>query len=217
MIPRLTPFLARSGARWPCLPHRVAAHAPSQVRATAQQAASSWPLVAWTPIAENPVFTGTGRDTWDRKIRERGYILVGDNGTYDLWYTGYADDRPPTMSLGHATSPDGIRWTRDPATRFSRSPGSRTCASCQRRHVFHVRRGEERHRPPLDLARRPQVDRPRIARHPQDRRHADQPRAIRHPDRLVRERNVVSLLRARRPGRLVGRLEGPEGLDQRAG
>lgn len=74
-----------------------------------------WPLVAWKPIPENPVFTGTGRDTWDRKIRERGYILVGDDGTYHLWYTGYPNDKPPAMSLGHATSQDGIHWTRDPA------------------------------------------------------------------------------------------------------
>ena len=51
---------------------------------------------------------------WDRKIRERGYILERDDGSYDLWYTGYAGDRPATMSLGHATSHDGIHWTRDP-------------------------------------------------------------------------------------------------------
>src|SRR5262245_51001713 len=81
----------------------------------APPAKSPWALVAWTPIPENPVFSGTGRDTWDRKIRERGYILVGEDGTYHLWYTGYASDRPSTMSLGHATSRDGIRWTRDPA------------------------------------------------------------------------------------------------------
>jgi hypothetical protein len=70
-------------------------------------------MVRWTPIAENPVFTGSGRETWDRKIRERGYILLGNDDTYHLWYTGYAGDRPTTMSLGHATSPDGIHWTRD--------------------------------------------------------------------------------------------------------
>jgi sucrose-6-phosphate hydrolase SacC (GH32 family) len=75
----------------------------------------AWPLVAWKPIADNPVFTGTGQDTWDRKIRERGYILVGDDGTYHLWYTGYAGDKPTTMSLGHATSKDGVHWTRDQA------------------------------------------------------------------------------------------------------
>jgi sucrose-6-phosphate hydrolase SacC (GH32 family) len=83
-------------------------------RPAKQEAASNWPLVAWTSIPENPVFTGTGRDTWDRNIRERGYILVGDDGTYHLWYTGYAADRPPTMSLGYATSRDGVHWVRDP-------------------------------------------------------------------------------------------------------
>lgn len=74
-----------------------------------------WALVAWKPVPNNPVFAGTGRDTWDRKIRERGSILVGGDGTYHLWYTGYAGDRPSTMSLGHATSRDGLRWDRDPA------------------------------------------------------------------------------------------------------
>jgi hypothetical protein len=73
-----------------------------------------WRLVDWKPIAGNPVFTGTGGPTWDRKIRERGYILVGDDGTLHLWYTGYDRDRPETMSLGHATSRDGTHWVRDP-------------------------------------------------------------------------------------------------------
>jgi beta-1,2-mannobiose phosphorylase / 1,2-beta-oligomannan phosphorylase len=113
MIRRCTPFLAKIGFLAllvaPCPPP-----APAQVRPSPQQAPDSWPLVHWTPIPENPVFTGTSRDTWDRKIRERGYILPRDDGTYDLWYTGYAGDRPTTMSLGHATSRDGIHWARDP-------------------------------------------------------------------------------------------------------
>jgi hypothetical protein len=71
-------------------------------------------LVAWTPIAGNPVFTGAGGDAWDQKIRERGYIFIED-GTYHLWYTGYNPDRSPTMFLGHATSSDGLHWRRDPA------------------------------------------------------------------------------------------------------
>jgi beta-1,2-mannobiose phosphorylase / 1,2-beta-oligomannan phosphorylase len=93
----------------------AAAVASNPARTVGQQAPPSWPFVAWTPIPENPVFAGTSRDTWDRKIRERGYILVGDDGTYHLWYTGYAVDKAPTMSLGHATSKDGVHWTRDPA------------------------------------------------------------------------------------------------------
>jgi beta-1,2-mannobiose phosphorylase / 1,2-beta-oligomannan phosphorylase len=88
--------------------------AAQAVRPSAQAVPSAWPLVTWTPVPENPVFTGTGRDTWDRKIRERGYILVAADGTFHLWYTGYAGDRPATMSLGHATSPDGLHWNRDP-------------------------------------------------------------------------------------------------------
>ena len=73
-----------------------------------------WTFVEWKPIADNPVFAGTNSDTWDRQIRERGYILVGDDGTFHLWYTGYNGDRTTRMSLGHATSSDGTHWNRDP-------------------------------------------------------------------------------------------------------
>lgn len=92
--------------------------------ATAPVVADEFPkeLVAWTPIAANPVFQGAGKnDAWDRKIRERGYILV-EGGTYHLWYTGYNEGKSPNRFLGHATSVDGIRWTRDPANPvFSKS------------------------------------------------------------------------------------------------
>ena len=71
-------------------------------------------LVAWAPAAAEPVFRGAGGDAWDKQIRERGWILIVD-GTYHLWYTGYNDARSPLKLLGHATSPDGVRWTRDAA------------------------------------------------------------------------------------------------------
>jgi len=32
-------------------------------------------LVDFEPYQGNPVFAGTGTDTWDRTIRERGYTL----------------------------------------------------------------------------------------------------------------------------------------------
>jgi predicted GH43/DUF377 family glycosyl hydrolase len=75
-------------------------------------------LVDFVPYQGNPVFAGTGKDTWDRTIRERGYILR-EGDTYHLWYTGYNHNRSDTnyrhtMSLGYATSPDGLRWTRHP-------------------------------------------------------------------------------------------------------
>jgi beta-1,2-mannobiose phosphorylase / 1,2-beta-oligomannan phosphorylase len=70
-------------------------------------------LVSFTPYAGNPVFAATGQDTWDRKIRERGYILR-EGDTWYLWYTGYSPQRFDTEMLGLATSEDGFRWTRWP-------------------------------------------------------------------------------------------------------
>ncbi len=67
-------------------------------------------MVHFTPYTENPVFQGSGTDTWDRYIRERGFILVED-GIYKMWYTGYKEDSEPKY-LGYATSDDGISWRR---------------------------------------------------------------------------------------------------------
>ena len=67
-------------------------------------------LVAFSPYASNPVFTGAGPTDWDKQIRERGYILK-ENDTYHLWYTGYSPVSP-TKFLGYATSKDGINWKR---------------------------------------------------------------------------------------------------------
>lgn len=68
-------------------------------------------ITQFKPYANNPVFSGTGTDTWDQKIRERGYILHED-GLYHLWYTGYREGKDQTRSLGYATSKDGLIWTR---------------------------------------------------------------------------------------------------------
>lgn len=72
-------------------------------------------IVSWVPDAQHPVvFRGEGGSAWDKKIRERGWI-VREGPTYHLYYTGYNDDKSPLRKLGHATSPDGLAWTRDPA------------------------------------------------------------------------------------------------------
>lgn len=68
-------------------------------------------LVTFTPYKNNPVFAGTGTDTWDKNIRERGYIIKEDSGYY-LWYTGYTDNSSDVKYLGYATSTDGLTWTR---------------------------------------------------------------------------------------------------------
>jgi len=68
-------------------------------------------LTDFVPYENNPVFAGTGTDTWDEKIRERGYILRED-GIYYMWYTGYKGDEAVEKHLGLATSTDGLSWTR---------------------------------------------------------------------------------------------------------
>lgn len=68
-------------------------------------------LVHYVPYKGNPVFTGTGSNTWDSLIRERGYILrEGDN--WYMWYTGYREKTD--RHLGYAESKDGIHWERYP-------------------------------------------------------------------------------------------------------
>jgi len=68
-------------------------------------------LVDFVAMKGNPVFAGTGEDTWDQQIRERGYILREDS-VYHMWYTGFRDEPDPEMHLGYATSRDGLTWTR---------------------------------------------------------------------------------------------------------
>lgn len=72
-------------------------------------------IISFSPLEENPVFRGTGEDTWDRKIRERGFILKEADG-YHLWYTGFDGYDPGTfLKLGYAFSEDGFHWERSDA------------------------------------------------------------------------------------------------------
>jgi predicted GH43/DUF377 family glycosyl hydrolase len=67
-------------------------------------------LTDFISFAENPIFTGTDSATWDQKIRERGFILKEED-TFHMWYTGFRTERK-SLSLGYASSQDGISWTR---------------------------------------------------------------------------------------------------------
>ena len=68
-------------------------------------------IVNFSPYQSNPIFSGTGRETWDNQIRERGYIIKEDH-TYKMWFSGYNGDISSPKYLGYATSSDGISWTR---------------------------------------------------------------------------------------------------------
>jgi hypothetical protein len=89
----------------------LAAFAPPQLA----PAGPAFPreLTDWVPYRGNPLFAGTGGETWDREIRERGFILR-EGDTWKLWYTGYDSRKSETKSLGYATSPDGLVWARYP-------------------------------------------------------------------------------------------------------
>jgi len=97
---------------------------------------------------------------------------------------------------GHATSPDGLRWTRDRANplfteswvEMSASSAATAGTSCSPR--------EGRRRAPDDLARRPALDRPRPARRPPGRRHPDHPPAPTARLPPGRGRHLVPFLRA---------------------
>jgi len=68
-------------------------------------------IVKFEPYQGNPVFKGTGADTWDKNIRERGFILLED-AVYKMWYTGYNPALSDEKYLGYATSADGTNWKR---------------------------------------------------------------------------------------------------------
>lgn len=68
-------------------------------------------LVQFSASPHNPVFEGTNEETWDKNLRERGYILY-ENDQYKMWYTGYNDSISDLRHLGYATSKDGIHWER---------------------------------------------------------------------------------------------------------
>jgi hypothetical protein len=61
---------------------------------SADQTAADFPpeLVDFVPYKVAPLLAGAGQDTWDRNIRERGYILR-EGDTWHLGYTGYNDAR----------------------------------------------------------------------------------------------------------------------------
>ncbi|MBN1341858.1 MAG: glycosylase [Phycisphaerae bacterium] len=75
------------------------------------------PLRSWTPCRENPVLTSGAAGSWDENIRERMWVLR-EGDTYHGWYAGwrgpYDKSRPKLAKLGHATSKDGLHWTKHP-------------------------------------------------------------------------------------------------------
>ena len=64
----------------------------------------------WTKHPDNPVVVPGSSGEWDEEFIAPGSVIYYDN-TYHMWYGG--GKFAVNGSIGHATSPDGITWTKD--------------------------------------------------------------------------------------------------------
>ncbi|MDE2312523.1 MAG: hypothetical protein KGJ93_05600 [Patescibacteria group bacterium] len=69
--------------------------------------------INWTPYEHNPVFAAQS-GAWDDEILEQSVVYT--KGQYYMWYSGWKGELKPdtVISIGLATSTDGINWTRNP-------------------------------------------------------------------------------------------------------
>jgi predicted GH43/DUF377 family glycosyl hydrolase len=72
-------------------------------------------------IDTTPIFKEGPKGTWDDERTETPSVIkVGD--TYHMYYTGFkTGDTVARFNLGHATSKDGFKWTRDPSNPIVRN------------------------------------------------------------------------------------------------
>lgn len=67
--------------------------------------------INWTKHAGNPVLEVGPAGSWDSDLIWTPDVHF-DGTTYHMWYNGF---NPSAARIGHATSPDGFQWTKDPA------------------------------------------------------------------------------------------------------
>jgi hypothetical protein len=68
--------------------------------------------ITWTKDPNNPVLPRGPSGTWDNSWVYPGSVLY-DGTKYHMWYGGC--DTLKGVKIGHATSPDGLTWTKDPS------------------------------------------------------------------------------------------------------
>ncbi len=66
--------------------------------------------IDWTKHPDNPVMVPGSAGEWDEHLDGIGSVIFYKN-LYHMWYRGFNNSGG---SIGHATSPDGIIWTKDP-------------------------------------------------------------------------------------------------------
>jgi len=66
----------------------------------------------WTKHAGNPVLVEGSAGSWDENCLVEASVLF-DGTNYKMWYGGQGgSDNAGNMSIGYATSPDGLEWTK---------------------------------------------------------------------------------------------------------
>jgi len=81
--------------------------------------------ISWS-IHPTPVVQAGGTGQWDDSSAETPTVVKRPDGVYEMWYSGFellgdyggadaAEFYRHLFKIGHATSPDGISWTKDPA------------------------------------------------------------------------------------------------------
>jgi hypothetical protein len=68
--------------------------------------------ITWTKDPNNPVLPRGSVGAWDYAWVHTGSVLY-DSTQYHLWYSAW--DGANGVRMGHATSPDGLTWTKDPS------------------------------------------------------------------------------------------------------
>ena len=77
-------------------------------------------------IDPQPVLRVGPKKSWDeQRIETPSVVKVG--GTYHMYYTGMDSEgaKKAVSGIGHATSPDGIHWTKDPANPIITAQGDK--------------------------------------------------------------------------------------------
>jgi hypothetical protein len=69
--------------------------------------------VTWTKDTNNPVLDVGSVGTWDDTWISAGSVVY-DGSEYHMWYYAW-NGKDNQVRIGHATSPNGVSWTKDPA------------------------------------------------------------------------------------------------------
>jgi predicted GH43/DUF377 family glycosyl hydrolase len=73
--------------------------------------------ISWSRYPQNPVLSIGSPGQWDDGSANEAWVIQ-ESGQYKMWYSGQTynsrNNTILTYSIGYATSPDGIHWTKYP-------------------------------------------------------------------------------------------------------